>query len=177
MYEKFDICDFDDRAIHNVKAIAAAEENGGIAEPNRHPVLASNAILSLERSAARTGFLRGLHDGMIFDRNVANPVFGCREPFVRRVAEHRFDLRADVEPLALSAEFRDIADGRDLFDEHAVLDFGFGASPLRANPFRDVPAHADGAAIRQGGYGHFRGDCGSIATAHGDGSVPPAMLL
>src|SRR6266446_3510088 len=114
---------------------------------------------------------------MIFDRNVANPILGSREPFVDGVAEHRFDLRADVEPLAMEAEFRDVADGRDLLDKHAVFDFRFGASALRANPFRDVAAHADRAAIGQGGYSHFHGESGSVRMMYGDGPIPSAMFL
>src|SRR5437660_10017045 len=113
---------------------------------------------------------------MIFDRNVAYPFLGSREPFVRRVAEHRFNLGADIEPLALNAEFRNVANGRDLFDEHAVFDFGFGASTLRADFLRDVAAHADGAAIGQGGYSHFHGECGSVGMMYGDGPVPSPMF-
>src|SRR5438477_12363828 len=118
-----------------------------------------------------------MHDGMIFGRNVANPILGSREPCVHGVAEHRFDLRADVEPLAMDAEFRDVADGRDLLDKHAVFDFGFGASALRADPFCDVAAHADGAAIGQGSYSHFHGERGSVRMMYGDGPIPSAMLL
>src|SRR6266576_773027 len=114
---------------------------------------------------------------MIFDRNVANPLSRSRKPFVRGIAEHRFDLWADVQPLAVNAELRNVADGRNLFDEHAVFDFGFGASTLGANPVRDVAAHADGAAIGQSRYSHFHGDRGSIPMMYGDGPIPSAILL
>src|SRR2546429_7690131 len=122
-----------------------------------------------------------MHDGMIFGRNVANPILGSREPFVHGVAEHRFDLRADVQPLALNTKLRDIADGRDLLDEHAVFDFGFGASTLRADFLRDVAAHADGAAIGHGGFCPFPwggrapgGEYCGVAPAPPPGFYPPA---
>ena len=158
-------------------AITAAHHDCCVADPNNLSILVCNAIFGLEGLAARAGLLRGVHYGMIFDRNVAYPFLGSREPFVRRVAEHRFNLGADIEPLALNAEFRNVANGRDLFDEHAVFDFGFGASTLRADFLRDVAAHADGAAIGQGGYSHFHGERGSVGMMYGDGPIPSAMLL
>src|SRR2546429_10031049 len=118
-----------------------------------------------------------MHDGMIFGRNVANPILGSREPFVHGVAEHRFDLRADVQPLALNTKLRDIADGRDLLDEHAVFDFGFGASTLRADFLRDVAAHADGAAIGHGGYSHFHWGRGPAGLKDGGGAVPTSLFF
>jgi len=38
---------------------------------------------------------------MIIGMNVVDPVFRTREPFVGGVAQDGFDLRADVEPLAI----------------------------------------------------------------------------
>src|SRR5256886_7931705 len=118
-----------------------------------------------------------MHDGMIFGRNVANPILGSREPFVHGVAEHRFDLGADVQPLALNTKLRDIADGRDLLDEHAVFDFGFGASTLRADFLRDVAAHADGAAIGHGGYSHFHWGGGARGLMYWDWAVPSSLFF
>src|SRR5256885_13568517 len=52
IFEQFTLGDIDDQALHDGMAVAAADDDGGVADPNRLPVLASNAILSLERSAA-----------------------------------------------------------------------------------------------------------------------------
>src|SRR5882724_11163719 len=123
--------------------VTAADHDRRVADPHGLAVLARNAIFSLEGFSARAGFLRGMYDGVIFRRDVANPLFRSRQPFVLGVAKHRFDLRADVEPLALHAEFRDVTYGRDLLDKHAVFDFGFVASALRAYSIGDVAADAD----------------------------------
>ena len=157
--------------------VAAAHHDGRITDPHDLPVLARNAVLGLEWLAARAGFLRGMNDGMIFDGDVAYPISRVRKPFFRGIAKHRFDLGADVEPLAMDAEFRDVANGGDLLDQHAVFDFRFGAGTLGAHPFGDVAGHANPAAIGQGGNGHFRRDLRSVAVMHGQRPEPPAMFL
>src|SRR5216683_5618809 len=130
----------------------------GVADPYSLPILACNAVFGLEGFAARGGFLRGMNDGVILERDVTYPIGGSRKPFLRGVAEHRFDLRADVEPLALDSEFRDVTYGRHLLDEHAVFRFGFGARTLGAQTLGDVVAHANGAAVGERSDGHFRRD-------------------
>src|SRR5437879_1509123 len=144
-------------------AVTAAHHDRRVADPHGLPVLARNAIFGLKGFAASAGFLRGMNDGVIFDRDVTYPISRTRKPFLSGVAEHRFDLWADVEPLAIDAEFRDVTYGRDLFDEHAVFSFGIGARTLRAQLLGDVVAHANRAAVGQGSNGHFGGDHCSVA--------------
>src|SRR5437899_1993936 len=114
---------------------------------------------------------------MVIGMNVADPVFRIRKPFLRGVAQNRFDLRADVEPLAMSAQFRGVADGCDLFDEGAVFDFSFGAGTLGAEALRDVVAHANRSTIGPRGDGHFRWDYPSVAVMHGPRPEPLALLF
>src|SRR2546421_12516379 len=111
-------------------AVAAAPHNRRVTDPYDLPVLACNAIFGLEGFAACAGFLRGMNDGVIFDGDVAYPISRIRKPFLRGIAEDRFDLGADVEPLAMDAEFRDVADGGDLLNKHAVLNLGLGTRTL-----------------------------------------------
>src|SRR6266481_5494050 len=157
-------------------AVTAADHHCRVADPYVLAVLARNAIFSLKGFTARAGLLGGIHDRMIFGRDVSNPFFRSRQPFVHGVAEHRFDLRADVEPLASHAEFGDVTYGRDLLDEHAVLDLGLVTSALRAYSIGDVAADADGAAIGQRSNGHFHGHHSSVAVVYGEGSKPLAMF-
>src|SRR5882762_762123 len=114
-------------------AVAAAHHNRRVTDPYNLSVLAGNAIFGLEGFAACAGFLRGMNDGVIFDGDATYPISRIRKPFLRGVAEHRFDLGADVEPLAMDAEFRDVANGGDLLDQHAVFDLRFGAGTLGAH--------------------------------------------
>src|SRR5438445_9699084 len=158
-------------------AVTAAHHDRRVADPHGLPVLQPNAIFGLKGFAASTGFLRGMNDGVIFDRDVTYPISRTRKPFLSGVAEHRFDLWADVEPLAIDAEFRDVTYGRDLFDEHAVFSFGIGARTLRAQLLGDVVAHANRAAVGQGSNGHFGGDHCSVAVVHGEPPAPFATLF
>src|SRR5438874_12168559 len=115
--------------------VAAAHHDGRVTDPHDLPVLARNAVLGLEWLAARAGFLRGMNDRMIFDGDVAYPISRVGKPFFRGIAKHRFDLGADVEPLAMDAEFRDVANGGDLHAQHAVFALRYSACTLAAHPF------------------------------------------
>ena len=75
---------------------------------------------------------------------------GDGQPLIGGVTENGFDLGANVVPPAMDADFRDVGDGVHLFDEHAVLRFGFGAGFLRALAARDVAANPRRAAIGHG---------------------------
>ncbi len=86
-------------------------------------------------------------------------------------------MRADVEPLAAGAQFRNVADCCDLLDERAVLDLSFRARALLADALRDVVAYADRAAIRQRGNGHFRANHFALRVMHSERSEPFAMLF
>src|SRR5713101_2396031 len=158
-------------------AVTAAHHDCRVADPHGLPILVCNAIFGLEGFAVSAGFLRGMNDGVIFDRDVKYPISRTRKPFFNGVAEHRFDLWADVEPLAIDAEFRDVTYGRDLFDEHAVFGFGIGARKLRAQLLSDVVTHANRAAVGQGSNGHFRADHCSVAVVHGERPEPFATLF
>src|SRR5258707_7154390 len=177
VFEDLAVGDIDDQPFHHGMTITAAHDNSRVAHPNDFTVLAGDAIFSLEGLASLATFFSGMHDGVVFRMNVIDPFPRTRDPFVRGVAQNRFDLRADVEPLATNAEFRDVADGCDLLDEQAIFDFGFVTSALRAYSLRDVAGNADAAATGQGSNGYFQGDGRSVFVVHGDRTEPLAVIL
>ena len=108
---------------------------------------------------------------------MAHPVRRIGEPFFRRVAEDGLDLWAYVIPLAGHTQFGDIADGRDLLDQGAVLDLCLGARVLRFEPLAHVPRNTNDAALCHGGDGHLDGKSCVIASVQRDLTRPPAGLL
>ena len=95
-----------------------------VAHPNHAPILANHAVFRLESLSSLAGFLRRRHDRMIFRVNVAYPFPGICQPLVRLESQHRFHLRAHVQPLALHAKFRNVTDCRYLFDQGSIFRLG-----------------------------------------------------
>src|SRR5579864_2310635 len=116
-FEKFLVCDVNDQAFHHGMAVAATDNNGGVAHPDDAAVFTNHAVLGLKVFAAEAGVFSGLDDCMIFGRNVVNPILGSGEPLVGSIAKDRFDLRADVKPLAIDTNLGDVTDSGYLFDE------------------------------------------------------------
>src|SRR5882762_6535751 len=177
IFEHFPVGDIDDQALHDGMAVTAAHHDRRVADPNGLSVLSYDAIFGLEGFATCAVLLRGMNDGVIVDGDVTYPIFRIRKPFLCGVAQHGFDLRADVKPLAVDPNLGDVAYGRHLLNELAIFNFGFGTRTLRAHPFGNVAAHANRAAIGQRGNGHLHGDRCSVAVRHGQRPEPFAMLL
>ena len=62
------------------------------------------------------------------------------QPLFLRVTRDGLDLGTDVQPFGLQTQFRDVADGGDLFHKRAIFDLGFRAGFLGLLSHGDVVA-------------------------------------
>ncbi len=134
-------------------ALGRLHVNGHVFDPDEPAVPGVHPILVAQRRAARIGvdFL-GEDTAAIVLVNRELEQIGHRDPLLCGVAEHRLDLRADIQGLRTRIGFVvDVRDERQLLDERAVAELG-GPEPLfRVRSLADVA----NAGREHGGAGNL----------------------
>ena len=148
--------DVNDDAFHDRVGIAALHDHGGVVEPDLAAVLALDPEFRLKGCATFAGFFGSGNGRQIIRMNQLGPALGDAQPLFGRVAENGLHLRADVKPLSVNADFRDIGDGVDLLDEHLVFGFGFRV-------LRKVAADTGSATVGHGADVQFDGKIGAVS--------------
>ena len=114
-----------------------------VAQPADRVVLGQDPVLELERAAGRLGpRALGQDPVAILVMQAPAPQRRVRLPLLRGVAEHRLDLRRDVDP-ARFAEAGHEGDRRQPLDELAVTPLGLAELGLRLLAVGHVDRHAD----------------------------------
>ena len=102
-----------------------------VADPDHATVLGERPVLGVEGGPCSVGFVRGQpHPFPIVGMHHFEPSLGVLAPFLGRVPQHRFKLRADVDRGRLSrgqGGVPGVGDGRNLFHHGLEPSFGLAA--------------------------------------------------